>query len=119
MLGAVKRILGKAPVPYEREVATALLRDGFDPKTLDEMQTLGSFSQSSLIFRILAECKLEPVQAALAIRMASRRYLETRWVAEAEGWPLRSGTVRRPQTPRNEAYFLDLLDEAAESLRFM
>jgi hypothetical protein len=118
MLGAVKRILGKAPVPYEREVATALLRDGFDPKTLDEMQTLGSFSQSSLIFRILAERKLEPVQAALAIRMASRRYLETRLVAEAEGWPLRSGTIR-PQTPRNEAYFLELLDEAAESLRFM
>ena len=102
-------------VPYAKKVATALLREGFDPKPLDEMHALGSFTERSRIFRFLAEKKLKPAEAALAIRLASYRYQATRRMAEAQGWPLKKGSPR-VQSP-HEDYFLELLDEAAEILR--
>jgi hypothetical protein len=113
MFAVVERWLG--PLPYAQKVAKALFREGFDPTPLDEMKTLGSFTQGSRLFQILAQYKLRPVDAALALRLACRRYQETRFVAEANGWPLKPGRERAH--PPHEAYFLELLDEAAESLR--
>lgn len=117
MLG-ITRLLRAPSAPYAREVATVLLRDGFDPAALAEMKTLGAFTQSSRIFRILAEHKLDPVDAAQAIRMASHLYQSTRVTAEAQGWPLRDGRAHAKDQPAHETYFLELLEEAVRVLRF-
>lgn len=114
---AINRLVQK-PAPYAREVATVLLKDGFDPQALDEMKTLGSFSQGSRIFRLLAEQKLSPADAAFAIRMACHLYQSTRQAAEAQGWPLRRPSPRLRRHPPHEAYFLELLAEAADTVRF-
>lgn len=113
MFAVVQRWLGRRP--YARKVAEALLHKGFDPKALDEMKTLGSFTQGSRIFDVLGRYRLRPSDAALAIRLASHRYQQTRLVVEAQGWPLKNGGERIH--PPHEAYFLELLDEAAEALR--
>ena len=109
------RLRARCPEPYAREIAVTLFRDGFDPKVLDEMQALGSFSEQSQIFTFLQERKLKPREAAAAIRLATQRYYETRLVAEKQGWPLRVKIHKAEQYPPHEAYFLQLLHEAAES----
>jgi hypothetical protein len=117
MLGVVRRMLRKQPPSYASRVAAVLLHQGFDPKALDEMEALGCFSQDSDIFRMLAQRDMNPAQAALAIRLATQRYQRTRLIAKADGWR----NVRPVKIPRDypphEAYFVNLLQEAAESAR--
>jgi hypothetical protein len=117
MFAAVRRLVRVEPTPYARQVAAELLREGFDPSALDEMKTLGSFTQGSRIFRILADQKLKPVDAAFALRMACNLYQRSRRVAEANGWPLRDPRAQAPAQPRHEAYFVELLLEAARVLK--
>lgn len=118
MWGVARKTRRRDVAPYAREVASALLQENFDPKVLDEMPTLGSFSKSSRIFQILADRELRPQQAAFAIQLAAFRYQDTRWFAEAEGWPVTNGhAVLKNEYPPNEAYFLELLDEAVDASR--
>ena len=115
MLRFVSRLLGPEPEPYARRVATALLKEGFDPAVLDEMRTLASFQPDGLIFKVLADNRLPPRDAARAIMLADHLYRTTRHSAQAQGWP-RCAEVK-PDCPKHEAYFLGLLKEAAEVLR--
>lgn len=88
---------------------------GFDPGMLEQFQALGALRPDGSIFRVLADRHLKPVDAALAIQLASRRYLQTRAYVEALG---ARAAARRPLFPAHEAYFLELLEEASEALRF-
>ena len=118
MWGIARNSTGQDLAPFVREVAGALLREGFDPKVLEEMPKLGAFAPTSRIFRILADRRRRPQQAAFAIQLATFRYQDTRWFAEAEGWPVTNGhAVLKQEYPPNEAYFLQLLDEAVDASR--
>lgn len=119
MWGITRKAASQDLAPYARDVAAALLREGFDPKVLDEMQALGRFSPTGTLFRILADRQLRPQQAAFAIQRATFRYQDTRWFAEAAGWPLlqHGHAVPRQDYPPHEAYFLQLLDEAVDASR--
>lgn len=118
MFQAVTRLLKPEPPRYARRVARELLRDGFDPRALDEMRVLGSFSQGSCIFAVLAELKLRPLDAALAVRNACHLYQTHKRMAEASGWPLKDARSAPPGLPPHEAWFLELLLEAGRALRF-
>jgi hypothetical protein len=117
MLGVRNLVVRERHAPFARKVAAELLREGFDPHALDEMKTLGAFSQSSRIFQILGEHDLSAVDAAFAIQMACNLYQHTRKMAAARGWPLRRPGMHTAGRPRHEAYFLELLLEAAFVLR--
>lgn len=114
MFGGLTRLIVLRPRPYARRVARALFQDGFDPAALDQLQALGALNPDGSIFRCLAARRLKPADAALALRLASRRYCETRAQADAFDRP---GTPGRPAQSGREAYFMQLLDEATEVLR--
>lgn len=114
MFGGIARLLARRPVPYARRVAAALFQDGLDPVVIDELRALDALNPHGSIFRTLAARRLKPADAALALRLASLRYCETRVQAEAFRSPVKS--ERRAQAGP-EAYFLQLLDEATEVLR--
>ena len=114
MFGGIARLMSRRPVPYARRVAAALFQDGLDPVVIDELQALDALNPHGTIFRTLAARRLRPADAALALRLASLRYCETRVQAQAFRSPMTPGR-RTPSGP--QAYFLQLLDEATEVLR--
>lgn len=115
MFGGIHRLLARRRAPYARRVAAELAHAGFNPNVLDEFRALGALNPEGSIFRILADRRLKPADAALAIRLASHRYLEA--CASIEALGDRGAAKRRPKGGP-EAHFLKLLEEATEALRF-
>jgi hypothetical protein len=103
---------------YMNRVASALIEQGLKPSDLDAIQSVAALQRSGEIFRDLRQQKLSPDDAAQAIRLAVNLYLKTRHMAETSGWPLKHEDVIVKTVPRHEAYFLELLSEAASSVKF-
>ena len=114
MFGGVKRLLAAKAAPYEKQVATALIHEKFDPLMLEELRALGALMPGSEAFQILAARKLKPTEAALAIQLASSRYVDNKQYTE---WLGRRATLHAPTSTQPQAYFLKLLEEASEVLR--
>jgi len=114
MFAGMKRLLAAKAAPYEKQVATALVHERFDPILLDELRALGALVPGSEAFQILAARKLEPAEAALAIQLASSRYIDNKQYTE---WLDRRATLHAPTSTQPKAYFLKLLEEASEVLR--
>lgn len=118
MLERVRRLFqGDSADTYIRKVATSLVRQGVTPNDLDEIQSQRTFERTSRIFTMLREQKLSPEEAAQAIKLAVNLFIKTRHMAETRGWPLKSEELASA-VPRKEAYFLELLAEAASSVQF-
>lgn len=115
MFGGVRRLLARNAEPYEKQVATVLIRERFDPLLLDELRALGALMPGGEAFRILAQRNLKPAEAALAIQLASHRYADTKQYTQ---WLERRAKLHAPTTTQPKAYFLKLLEEASEALRF-
>ena len=114
MFERVRRLFKAATVDeYIRDVATILLREGFDPVDLEELKTDKALDESSRVFRLLMEQKLRPEDAAHAIRLSTHLYRTTCAMAEVRGWPLKDEQSVHQCVPRHAAYFLELLREAA------
>jgi hypothetical protein len=104
---------------YVAKVATALLREGFDAADLDELDSAATFERTGRMLQVLREKQLPAEDAAHAIRLAAGLYHKTKHIAEKSGWPLKAEVgAEGGDVPRNEAYFLELLQEAAAALRF-
>jgi hypothetical protein len=114
MFGGVKRLLAGTAEPYEKQIATALMREKFDPLMLDELRVLGALVPGSEAFRIMAARNLKPDDAALAIQLASHRYADVKQYTE---WLGRRATLHAPTSTQPQAYFLKLLEEVCEVLR--
>jgi hypothetical protein len=115
----VKRLFKSESVDdYIRRVAHALMREGLQPTDLDNLQSVPAFEESGRIFGMLRERALSPEEAAQALRLATSLFHKTKHMAEQRGWPLKEEDVTVRQLRRNEAYFLELLSEAAQSVRF-
>jgi hypothetical protein len=103
---------------YVRRVAHVLEREGLEPADLDEIQSVPAFEETGRIFGMLRERALSPEEAAQALRLATSLFHKTKHMAEVRGWPLKSPDVMVRDLPRKEAYFLELLTEAASSVQF-
>lgn len=114
MFGGMRRLFAAKAAPYEKQVATALIHERFDPLLLDELRALGALVPGSEAFRILASRHLKPAEAALAIQLASHRYADTKQYTE---WLDRRAKLHAPTTTQPKAYFLKLLEEVSEVLR--
>jgi hypothetical protein len=102
---------------YIARVTTALVRDGLQPSDLDNFQASPGFDGSGRVFAILREHGLSPADGAEALRLAVSLFRKMRHMAEARGWPLRAHPPAGDVT-RMEAYFLELLEEAAQAIAF-
>lgn len=118
MFERVRRLFqGDSADVYVRKVAASLVRQGVDPADLDDIQSVAALERSSRIFAMLREQQLSPDEAAQALKLAVSLYQRMRHMAETRGWPLKSAEAAAAM-PRHEAYFLELLAEAASSVQF-
>lgn len=101
---------------YVQRVTTALVRDGLQLGELDNFKAMPEVDESGRVFELLQEKKLSPVEGADALRLAVNLFRKTRYMAETIGWPLHA--MPATGVTRMEAYFLELLAEAARSVQF-
>lgn len=98
-----------------QHVTSAIVRDGLQPRDLDSYQAVPGLEGSGRVVQILRKRQLSPREGAEALRLSVSLFRKMRHMAEARGWPLRSHPAT--DVTRMEAYFLELLDEAARSVQ--
>lgn len=119
MLGRLTGIFkARAADVYVQRVTTALVRDGLEFSDLDTFQSVPGFDASGHVFALLRDQKLSPIEAAEALRLAVNLFRKSRYMAEATGWPLQANPPVAADVTPMEAYFLQLLVEAARSVQF-